>query len=742
VGRTLSALKQQRDERKKQARNNARSQNAQRQGDAAKILVRETGMVRVDATQIAQALNLSTSRVTQRIRSGRFILQHAGENVAWQRLAGDTGIQFYTRAIHSQYTDDDVYWLKQGKGTTMPRDNRKLPKQALPPSGFMQGATFEGNTIAALDAFTDADADYRMWNVLYAHDPDWVSWGIMLPDCVADTDFKSVSDQYLTFSCGAYQLATPGVQSQGDVTLTVSLHGGTKETHHVSLRLNGTAVAEFSWQGMRTHEASFSIPANLLSDINTLEVSAEENPGVFDFIYVNDFKLDYPRRYQAHNGMLITPPAESNSMQINGFESGDINVYDITKINQPRWLKHTVTTGYAGGYQVSFATRTGHRYIALQDNVFGTPQQVVADIPSTLRDERQAIDYLVITSGESLVAAAQQLANYRSSQGLRSMVVDLEDIYDEFNHGVKSADAIWSFLAYSWHNWQTPPRYVVLAGDASFDYKNHFGYGDAIIPTLLTPTPEGLFPSDNLFVDLAGNDWMPEMSIGRIPVIDAGELSGFINKLIDYESSSGDWVGKITLSADNPDHGGDFTQDSEDLLELLPQAYDIEAIHLEFEDANDARERFIGGLNDGRAFVNFIGHGGYQGVGNKTPQLLSNSQWADDMPLLTNSDRLPVFTGMTCLSGYFGISGYKSLGEALLMKADGGSIAVWSASGLSLNHRAKLLDEGFYLATFEDGELVLGEAIIKAQQHYAKDGKNRYMLDIYNLLGDPATIMK
>ena len=38
--------------------------------------------------------------------------------------------------------------------------------------------------------------------------------------------------------------------------------------------------------------------------------------------------------------------------------------------------------------------------------------------------------------------------------------------------------------------------------------------------------------------------------------------------------------------------------------------------------------------------------------------------------------------------------------------------------------------------------VVVGEDILRAQVKYAADKKDRYLLDIYNLIGDPATIMK
>ena len=76
------------------------------------------------------------------------------------------------------------------------------------------------------------------------------------------------------------------------------------------------------------------------------------------------------------------------------------------------------------------------------------------------------------------------LAEHRRTQGLRTLVVDVEDVYDEFAYGIRDADAIWSLLHYAHEHWQGAPRYVVLAGEGSFDYKDYLGHGDSIIPTL------------------------------------------------------------------------------------------------------------------------------------------------------------------------------------------------------------------------------------------------------------------
>jgi len=69
------------------------------------------------------------------------------------------------------------------------------------------------------------------------------------------------------------------------------------------------------------------------------------------------------------------------------------------------------------------------------------------------------------------------LANYRQDQGLRTSVVDVQDLYDEFNYGIANPSAIRDFLALAYSTWQAPaPTYVVLFGDGNFDPKNYLGF--------------------------------------------------------------------------------------------------------------------------------------------------------------------------------------------------------------------------------------------------------------------------
>ena len=122
------------------------------------------------------------------------------------------------------------------------------------------------------------------------------------------------------------------------------------------------------------------------------------------------------------------------------------------------------------------------------------------------------------------------LPSYRTGQGLKTMVVKLEDIMNEFNYGISSPEAIKKFLSTAYSKWRKSPRYVVLAGDGSMDYKDNLGlrWKPHTIQRWYLP-PYGLSISDNYLADVNG-DHVPEIAIGRLPVISPDELQTVIQQ--------------------------------------------------------------------------------------------------------------------------------------------------------------------------------------------------------------------
>jgi hypothetical protein len=227
-------------------------------------------------------------------------------------------------------------------------------------------------------------------------------------------------------------------------------------------------------------------------------------------------------------------------------------------------------------------------------------------------------------------------------------------------------------------------------------------------------------------------DHVPEIAIGRLPVISPEELNTMIKKIRTYESTINK---KVILLADFPDDGGDFIADSDAIASLFPAGYGINKIYLHDTsqaDTDAVRSALFAAINNGAFYFNYVGHAG--------PDQLSNEGilTTDDLSSLTNAFGLPMMTAMTCVLGNFSDPFEVILSEALLLKGDGGVAAVWSPTGLSDDSQAKILDREFYNAIFLGRRKTVGDAVKQAFAEYAAQGSMPFMIDIYNILGDPA----
>jgi hypothetical protein len=339
----------------------------------------------------------------------------------------------------------------------------------------------------------------------------------------------------------------------------------------------------------------------------------------------------------------------------------------------------------------------------------------------------------VIAPG-ALVVAAQAHADYRECRGLRSLVVDLEDVYDEFGDGIASPHAIREFLRHAWKSWRRRPAYVLLAGNGNVDYRNLLGHGDNLVPPLMAPTPFGLFAADNRYADVVGRKGVPDLAIGRLPVLTAAELAATVQKIQAYEGAApGAWQQRVLMVADDFDpNAGDFSGESEAVASLIPAGYGVERAYLDTQSASDVRAALLGTLEQGALLVNYIGHGG---IDRFAAEGLLTTQ---DVPALADSSGLPVVAALTCAVGRYDVAGVTPLASALVLDPTAGAVAAWSPTGLSLSSEANKLNQGFARGLFAGDERTLGRVILRALEEYSRTDSERFMLDIYNLIGDPA----
>ena len=107
------------------------------------------------------------------------------------------------------------------------------------------------------------------------------------------------------------------------------------------------------------------------------------------------------------------------------------------------------------------------------------------------------------------------------------MLVGLSEIENAFNDGFRSPYAIRDFLLHASKRWVRAPRYVVLVGEGSFDYRNLLGQNDSLVPSFLRRGTLGIYAADNALAS-PDEDTLPLMAIGRIPVTTEEQLNAYV----------------------------------------------------------------------------------------------------------------------------------------------------------------------------------------------------------------------
>ena len=241
---------------------------------------------------------------------------------------------------------------------------------------------------------------------------------------------------------------------------------------------------------------------------------------------------------------------------------------------------------------------------AVENSGVLTADSVSSNNPSTLSTTAHNAEVVIVTHKDFLTQA-NDWANYRRAQGLTVEVVRIEDVYDEFNYGVLSADCIRNFLEYAKNNWQTAPKYVLLMGDASYDPKNYLGTGGNFLPTRMVDTVYSEAPSDETMADF-NNDGLAEIAVGRIAARDAAAVTLAYNKLTAFEQTIGQAHSRNALFASDLPDGYDFEGVSNRLCAQLPTT--INCVKINRGQPNAAAD-LVTSLNQGKFLVNYTGHG-------------------------------------------------------------------------------------------------------------------------------------
>jgi hypothetical protein len=369
-------------------------------------------------------------------------------------------------------------------------------------------------------------------------------------------------------------------------------------------------------------------------------------------------------------------------------------------------------------------------------------------------------NYLIVGHGQlelrslSYPNPLQAYASYRASAAggsFNTLVLRMEELYDQFAFGERTPWALHAFLKFYWPIHR--PQYLLLTGrsiapfaqawveNASVFYRNapqSFEFQD-LVPSA------GFPPSDTHFVKglQPGEPEFSAMAVGRIPSKSSQDLSNYLDKVIEQESSQIPGPKRILhlVGGMNPSELARHSSFLEGFAVLAKSGLpEVEVTTYTKDTAAEVQRMDLGeDLNAGVALMTYFGHGSL------ASNELDFGYVSDPSFGYANAGKYPMLLINGCeYANAFGPS--YSQGEDWLLTPKKGAIGVLSTSSLGVDFLLKRYTEIWYKHLFAVESaakpISIGEVMLRTEREfiirYGPSPEHQAQLSQYLLLGDPA----
>jgi hypothetical protein len=434
----------------------------------------------------------------------------------------------------------------------------------------------------------------------------------------------------------------------------------------------------------------------------------------------------------------------------------------------------------------------GHKLAAFVPSRAREASTTECCLANDLRDKATGADWVAI-GPRSILPALEPLAAHRASQGLKTKLVALEDVEDEFTDGAWGDESLKAFFAFSLENWKPRPRFFLLAGDAWRDARP--SVEGAWVPTTLVDTfDNGGSASDRMMLPESARSGDAPVALGRFPVRTLDEAKSVVAKTIAYEKAPPHEGQKQLAFVCGEGRFGELVDGMIEQLftqavsKRVPESFDVDVTYgnptsVFLYPPDQFSKRVVERLSQGPLVFDYVGHGAPWALDDVHVPLekpTKKKPWPPEarFPILRTEDaakvacepgRNPIVLITACWTGCFD-EPERSVGETLFLNPKG-AVAVFAASRVSHPLANALLsleltENLFALRDHTNAERPrLGERLARAQARLSpkcggEEGKvvmgfAKMMLEgseelagrlceddkrLFNLLGDPALV--
>lgn len=524
-----------------------------------------------------------------------------------------------------------------------------------------------------------------------------------------------------------------------------ALMGGVN--HHIQVSLLNS-LFDTSFTGRSVVRKTFNIAPALLAPSNN-----------FSFTIVNDLGLAsdmdalafidalYPHTFNFENAStfkftLVESAGSKTYIQVNNFNAGGSLpvLYDMT------FNKRIKVIQAGSQYQALIPNAAGKRNCILSSqseitNVLNiVPVSASHKFTNYIEDNKNA-NYIIITH-PSFSTSADEYKIYRDQTGYSAVVVNIEELYDQYSYGVnKHPLSIKNFIHTVLHNWDSVPKSLFMIGKsvwAAHYRTNGVYYAQTLVPSMGNP------PSDVLLVSGLDNAYpnAPAIPVGRLSAQTNDQVRVYCNKVTEFESNQpAIWMKNVLHFG-----GGNFLNEQTLFRNYLNEYKEIIEgplfgghVTSFFKTSSDPiqitqSDTIKNLIVTGTSLLTFFGHASansfdlsivMEDIYNKAryPFVLANSCWAGDIhqPPSTSTSERWVFLANHGVIGFLA-----SVGPGYTTYLNGYSTAFY--------HQ---------IANISYGKPI-GKAIQKTIQEYENSGADPSILITcldFTLHGDPAIIL-
>ncbi len=510
----------------------------------------------------------------------------------------------------------------------------------------------------------------------------------------------------------------------------------------------GSSVADpFGVQTTINNEIPSPFPSAIIRvDLNSTDTAA--------LCWIDYLELNFTRILILYKSQQIFSDLRSVSQgAVTKFNVGNapaaLQIWDIT--DPLNVVEQQFTTSLSNA-EFNVDNDSVRKFLAFDGQTYFTPV-FTGQIPNQNLHALSQANMIIITDNRFHVEA-QTLANFHQSHdNLNTIVADVDQIYNEYSTGVQDIVGIRDFIRQIFQRSAAANdslKYLLLFGQASYDYRGRLGSFTSLIPTYETDGSINLtqsFNSDNFFGcmnDSASDKHsdISEIGIGRIPVRNQAEAS-VIHKIVNYSTTGtlGPWRKKLIAAADDGAYNT-FLRQADTLMERIENQsciWDINKIYFDsyFQDTTGPYPTYPDVTNDlkfcienGSLIINYIGLGS---------EIDMSDERVLDIQYLQNvkNTNLPLFIENTELSNRFDDPSILSRGQVIALNDSGAGIGVISTGRLafsSSNFNFQQVINRYLFSRYNNEYLRIGDIFKKAKQDYYSDPYIASMC----LLGDPA----